>query len=162
LSQHLFGGWQCVVGPAIRRLHDDDVCGGWFAKLSGAAGAELEIAGIEEASILGVIDCDHGRAVDVAGRVEGDGDLRVVVGEWGRLVKGEFTLEAFAVGVGHAGSHEGGGAGREQNLAVRGEVVEVGVRDEAARDGVVSVEPPVELREVEAVAIVDVPRHEPT
>ena len=42
---------------------------------------------------------------------------------------------------------------------MRSEMVEMGVRDETAIHRVMGVEPPVELGEVEAVAVLDVPRH---
>jgi hypothetical protein len=59
----------------------------------------------------------------------------------------ENVLDAVAR---HAGAHEAGGAGGAEDLAVRGEVVEVRVRDERARRRVVGVEPPIDLRKIDA------------
>ena len=71
------------------------------------------------------------------------------------LAEGKYV---FAAHGGHAGAHKAGGAFGAEDFAVRCEVIEVRVGNEGALDGVMGVEPPVDLREVEAVAKLDVPR----
>ena len=69
----------------------------------------------------------------------------------GRELLGVFEREDVLDAVaGHAGAHQAGGAGGAEDLAVRGEVVEVRVRDERARRRVVGVEPPIDLRKIDA------------
>jgi hypothetical protein len=92
-----------------------------------------------------------GGAVDVSGGMERDGGI-------GRELLGAAEREdVFAALGGHAGAHEAGGAFGAEDLAVRCEVIEVCVGNEGAVDGVVGVEPPVDLREVDPVAELDVP-----
>jgi hypothetical protein len=111
IAEDTFGRRERVVWSSIRRLHDDEVGGRGQAGFGGAAGAELEISGVEEAAVFGMIESDHGRAVDVAGGVEGDGDVRMVGRERGGLVEGQLKFDAIPEPVGHAGAHERGGAG---------------------------------------------------
>ncbi len=159
VGQDGLGGRECVVGPAVRRLHDDEVGRRRHAGLGGAAGAELEIAGVEQAAAAGILQPDHGGAVDVAGGMKGDGYLGVIGAERGALPERQDQLETFVQDVGHARAHEGGGARGEEHLAVSGEVVEVGVGNEGTRDRIVRVEPPADLREADAVAVLYVPGH---
>lgn len=141
-----------VVRAAEGGLHDEDVGVRGGAGLGGEAGAEFEIAGVEERAVVGVGEEALGGAVDVAGGVERDGGVgRELFG----VAEGNYSFAAFG---GHAGAHEAGGAFGAEDFFVRREVVEVGVRNEGAFDGMVSVEPPVDLREVEAVAELDFPR----
>ena len=147
-------GRENVARKTIRGLHDEAVGAGCSAGFGGEAGAEFEVAGVEEAAVVGVLEECLCGTVDMTGGVEGDGG---VGGELFGVAEGEDVFGALA---GHAGAHEAGGAGGAENLAVGREVVEVGVRHEGARRGVVGVEPPVELREVEAAGRkLDVPRH---
>lgn len=153
VAENLLGGREDVVRAAEGRLHDEDVGAGRGAFFGGAAGAELEIAGVEEGAVAVVGEEGLGGAVDVAGGDERDGAVGC---ELLGVIEGEDVLGALA---GHAGLHEARGAGGAEDFAVRGDVVGVRVGDEGAGLGEMSVEPPLDLREPDAGAELDLPGH---
>ena len=80
-----------------------------------------------------------GGTVDVARGVKRDHGRRI---EALRLAERQHVLDALC---GQPCLHETRCAGRAEDLAVRGEMVEVRVRDERTRPRVVGVEPPADL-----------------
>lgn len=154
IGEDLGGGREDVVGAAVGGLHDEHVGARGGAGFGGEPGAEFEITGVEEAAVGGVGEEGLGGAKDVAGRVEGDGGIG---GEGLGAAEGKDVFGAFG---GHAGAHEAGGTFGEEDLAVGGEVIEVGVRDEGARDGLAGIEPPVDLGQVNAVSEANIPGHD--
>jgi hypothetical protein len=148
-----FGGREDILRAAEGGLHNEGVGAGRGVGAGGEAGAGFEIAGVEEGAAFGVIEEDLGGAVDVAGGEEGDGG---VGGELFGVAEGK---EVFAAaGGGETFAHEAGGGGGAEDFAVAGDVIGVSVGDEGAVDGAVGVERPADLREVDAVAELDVPR----
>ena len=103
--------------------------------------------------MLGVLKQTLGRAVDVAGRVEGDGGVR---GQGLRLTKGQHMVPADR---GHARPHQAGGAFRTDHLSMRRQVVEVSVGDKRAGDRMMRIKPPIELRQPDPVFILNIPSH---
>jgi hypothetical protein len=122
------------------------------AGFGGAAGAELEVAGVEEAAVLGLGE-ELGGAEDVAGGQERDAAAgRELV----RAVEGQGEQLAAR---GLAGVHEARGALGAERETVARHVVEVRVGDEGARNGAGGIEPPVDLGQMEPLAELDIPRH---
>ena len=153
VPQHVGGGRQHVVGTSIRRLHDEHVGGGRGAGFGGETGAEFEISGVEQASVRGVFQKNLRGTVDVSGGMERD---RVILCEGFGASKRQ---DVFAALGGHAGPHQLGRAFGADDLSVRGEVVEMRVRNEGTFDRVVRVEPPAGLRQPYSVAKLDIPSH---
>jgi len=90
----------------------------------------------------------------VAGGPKRDGALR---GELLGLPEREVMLDAPPA---HARAHEPRGGGRADEFLVLGEVVEVRVRDERTLHGPPRIEPPVDLRQVDAgFEMLDFPGH---
>lgn len=139
-------GREAEVGAAEGALHDHGVRGEGAGGLGGEAGAEFEVASVEEAGPVGEAgEVDHGAAEDVACGGQDDAVAEVVPG----LV----PIEGDDFGLrGEAGAEEVGGGERAEDAAVAGEVVGVGVGDEGAVLGAAGVEPELGLGKEEAAA----------
>ena len=129
VGENAVGGRKGVVRPAERRFHHEHIGARGGAELGRAAGAQFEIAGIEERTAVSVGKKALSRAEDVACRMQRH---RAVRSELFRLAEGQNVFDPLAR---HAGAHQARGAGGAKNLAVRRDVVGVGVGDKRARLG---------------------------
>ena len=90
----------------------------------------------------------------MAGRMERDG---AVSGELLGVAEGQHVLGALAR---QAGAQKTRRAARAENLPMPRDMVGVRVRDERPLHPALRVEPPADLRQVDAFAILDFPGHE--
>jgi hypothetical protein len=128
-------GGEDVMGLAERAFHDEGVGGDGLGGFGAEAGAEFEVAGVEEGRAVGETgDVDHGAAEDVTC----GGEEEAVAGVFPWLVPWESGDGACVV---EAVAEETGGGFRADGVGVAGDVVAVGVGDEGEGDGAVGVEP---------------------
>ncbi len=144
-------GWHDVAREGERRFHDQRVGLRRGARLGGETGTEFEIAGVEERAVFRGREMDLRRAEDVAGGMKRGGDAEF---EFVGNAEREFGDEAFA---GDARVEETRSAGRAEHFRVTRDVVGMGVRNERAGDARLRVEPPADLRQVDALAVDDFP-----
>jgi hypothetical protein len=128
-------GREDVMGLAERAFHDEGVGGDGLGGFGAEAGAEFEVAGVEEGRAVGETgDVDHGAAEDVTC----GGEEEAVAGVFPWLVPWESDDVACVV---EAVAEETGGGFRADGGGVAGDVVAMGVGDEGEGDGAVGVEP---------------------
>ena len=141
-----------VTREAKRRFHDQGVRAWSGARLRREAGAQLEVARVEERAMLGGGEMDLRGTENVTGGVEGGSHAEL---EFVGTAEREFVDQALA---GDARVEETGGGGRAEDLGMARHMVGVSVRDEGAGDAGLGIEGPADLREVDAFAENNLPR----
>ena len=140
-----------VVAAAVSCLHDQDI--GWsrFASFSGQALAQFEIAGVKQRFAAG-FDKSHRAAEDVTGGKEGQMVRDIPMLERSPLAKRKNMFQPLAF---HAGAHELGSGGAEDDFAMDADVIRMGVADKNAvfaQLRLMRVEPQAQLRQTNAAA----------
>jgi len=152
IVQHPVGRRKAVAGQAEGGLHDDDVGGRRGAGFRRLAGAELEIAGVEEGLPFPARP-ELGRAEDVAGGIEPDFGIGV---EGERFPVVQHRLDPLPR---HPRGHQARGALRADQGLVGGGVVRMGMGNEGAGHGKRRIEPEIDLGEEDSAPVEYLPAH---
>ena len=115
-------GGEAILREAEGRLHDERAGMAGLRGLGRKAGAELEVAGVEEGLAPGLQEKLRG-AQDVSGGEERDAQVVEIC----RDTELQEVLDALA---GHTGAHQAGGGDRKDGLGVIAGMIAVGMRDE--------------------------------